>query len=150
MLEKLNKRIKKNEKGLTLVELLAVVVIIAIVGAIAFILIGNVISNSKKDAHIANAQQIIAATKLAESSGEVSEEDFEGGFKVIEDSNSTIDTLDEVLDPWTKEDYDSATVKKDDKKYKITLASSGDECNIDEKNEKELQQGRDTACESGS
>src|SRR5690625_5672536 len=59
----------KNERGITLVELLAVVVILAILGTIAFVLIGNVIENSKKDAHIANAQQLISAAKLYEADG---------------------------------------------------------------------------------
>ncbi len=55
----------KNERGLTLVELLAVIVILAIVAIIAFVFIGGVIENSKKDAHISNAQQIISAAKLS-------------------------------------------------------------------------------------
>lgn len=63
------KKVRKDERGLTLVELLAVVVILAIVAAIAFILIGNVIDNSRKDAHISNAQQLIASAKLYEANG---------------------------------------------------------------------------------
>ena len=45
-MRKMMKRFK-NEKGLTLVELLAVIVILAIVGAIAFVMIGNVMENAK-------------------------------------------------------------------------------------------------------
>lgn len=55
----------KNEKGLTLIELLAVVVILAIIAAIAIPAIGGLIDNSKKDAHAANATQMINAAKLA-------------------------------------------------------------------------------------
>ncbi|HZG60700.1 MAG TPA: type II secretion system protein [Anoxybacillus sp.] len=58
------KRLIKNEKGLTLIELLAVVVILGIISAIAVPSIGGLIDNSKKDAHVANAQQMINAAKI--------------------------------------------------------------------------------------
>jgi type IV pilus assembly protein PilA len=58
----------KNQKGLTLVELLAVIVILGILAAIAVPSIGGIIDNSRKDAHIGNAKQMVAAAKLAEAS----------------------------------------------------------------------------------
>jgi type IV pilus assembly protein PilA len=63
------KRLVKNERGLTLIELLAVIVILGIIVAIAIPAIGAIIDNSKKDAHIANAQQLANAARLAISSG---------------------------------------------------------------------------------
>lgn len=57
-------KVMKNERGLTLIELLVVIVIIGIIAAIAVVSIGNIIENSKRDAHITNAQQIVNAAKL--------------------------------------------------------------------------------------
>ncbi|WP_431307296.1 type II secretion system protein [Ferdinandcohnia quinoae] len=57
----------KNQNGLTLVELLAVIVILGIIAAIAVPSIGGIIDNSKKDAHIANAQQMVSGAKIAVS-----------------------------------------------------------------------------------
>jgi type IV pilus assembly protein PilA len=59
------RNILKNEKGLTLIELLAVVVILGIISAIAVPSIGGLIDNSKKDAHVANAQQMVSSARLA-------------------------------------------------------------------------------------
>lgn len=152
MFENVKRRLKKDERGLTLVELLAVVVILAIVAAIAFVIIGNVIANSKKDAHIANAQQIISSVKLAESSGDVTEGQLTstGGFDVIESKTPKLDTIGEVLDPWDKDIYDSVTVFKESGKYRITMSPNGPEgdkgCEISNRTEKQLQGDRDKAC----
>lgn len=65
----------RQQKGLTLVELLAVLVILGIVAAIAVPMIGNIISDSKDKAILADAQQILSGAKLAYSNGEYKKED---------------------------------------------------------------------------
>lgn len=54
----------KNEKGLTLIELLAVIVILAIIAAIAIPAIGNIIENSRYSAVKADANNVIAAANM--------------------------------------------------------------------------------------
>lgn len=63
MFEIMKKRIK-NEKGLTLIELLAVIVILAIVAAIAIPAIGNIIENSRYNAVKADAINVLNASNL--------------------------------------------------------------------------------------
>ena len=71
MMKLLKKRLK-NEKGLTLVELLAVIVILAIVAAIAIPAIGNIIENSRYNAVKADAINVLNAANLyfTENNGE--------------------------------------------------------------------------------
>lgn len=68
MLNTLKKRIK-NEKGLTLIELLAVVVILAIIAAIAIPAIGNIIENSRIKAIKSDAANIISAAEIYYTDG---------------------------------------------------------------------------------
>lgn len=53
-----------NEKGMTLIELLAVIVIIAIIAAIAIPAIGNIIDNSRVGAMKSDNLNAIAAAEL--------------------------------------------------------------------------------------
>ncbi|WP_052344220.1 prepilin-type N-terminal cleavage/methylation domain-containing protein [Bacillus ndiopicus] len=63
MFKTMKKRIK-NEKGLTLIELLAVIVILAIVAAIAVPAIGNIIDNSRYNAVKADGINVLNAANI--------------------------------------------------------------------------------------
>lgn len=54
----------KDQRGLTLIELLAVIVILAIILAIAVPAIGNLINRTDDRATVSDAAQVIAAAKL--------------------------------------------------------------------------------------
>jgi type IV pilus assembly protein PilA len=57
-------KVLKNEKGLTLIELLAVLVILGIIAAIAIPAIGNIIEDSREDAVKQDAIKILEAASL--------------------------------------------------------------------------------------
>ena len=153
MFKKQFQKLKKDQKGLTLVELLAVVVILAIVAAIAFVVIGNVIENSRKDAEVGNAQQMINAAKLYESSG--------GEISADGVSSATLQeqgALSKLTDPWTKErhpnnglvkvavsnitDSNNAVTGKE-KVYSVELAAANNKCTIEATEEQLNKRGRD-------
>lgn len=59
-----------NQKGLTLIELLAVIVILAIIAAIAVPAIGNIINNSRDKAILAETSNILAGARIAKNDNE--------------------------------------------------------------------------------
>lgn len=137
----------KNEKGLTLVELLAVIVILAVVAVIGFVMIGKVIENSKKDAHISQAIQMIESAKLQALSLDVDNHTFE--------FNDLLKDGEIFRDPWSKAEYvsadlTSAEVVKAGTTYTVNGFNSktADKCNIDGKDEQELleKNDRDDIC----
>lgn len=52
-----------NKKGLTLIELLGVIIVIGIIAAISFPAINGVISNSRKDTVVENAKTFVGAVE---------------------------------------------------------------------------------------
>ena len=96
MMKKLRSMLK-NERGLTLIELLAVVVILGIISAIAIPSIGGLINNSKKDAHLANAQMMVNAAKVAMTA----DEDIITEGKITYKNLLDGEYLETIKNPWT-------------------------------------------------
>ncbi len=110
MLERMKKMIKKN-KGFTLVELLAVIAILAIIVAIAVPTIGNVIGDSEEKAHEANVELIENAARLAHVSGLEVEDD--GGYSINElKNNGYLDELPKKVGENTYQPTDTVSVKE--------------------------------------
>ncbi|GAF64082.1 type II secretory pathway, pseudopilin PulG [Bacillus sp. TS-2] len=107
-MKKMVKRLK-NERGLTLVELLAVVVILGIIAAIAVPSIGMIIENSKKDAAVSNAQQILNAAQLYKAGSNSSESELK------HDQLKEYLEGDGIINPW-----DASTPITE---YSVTLTS---------------------------
>ncbi|MEQ2529387.1 type II secretion system protein [Bacillaceae bacterium CLA-AA-H227] len=114
MIKNLKKRLK-NQRGLTLVELLAVIVILGIISAIAVPSIGGIIEKSKEDAIKADALQVLNAAKLYVASNDVTEE-----TTLANATTTGVDgTLDDLLDTKPNTVY-SITITPDGGKYEYT------------------------------
>ena len=106
----------KDERGLTLVELLVVVVILGIIAAIAVVAIGGIIENSKKDAMVADAKQMVSAAKLYTASNpKAGTLTFLSTSKDADDKEVTskgdgANYLSNLKDPFNNKEYKTAQV----------------------------------------
>ncbi|WP_349408032.1 type II secretion system protein [Pseudalkalibacillus sp. SCS-8] len=87
MVEVLSERksVLKSQKGFTLVELLATIVILGIIAAIAVPSIGALMSNTKENAHEANIEQIEEAARLYVMAEDISSDDTVKVSKLVSD-----------------------------------------------------------------
>lgn len=92
MLKNLKKRLK-DQRGLTLVELLAVIVILGIIAAIAVPSIGNIIAKSKYDAAKADAIQVLNAAKMYAATNGVPTSDLTETSTELQEFISEIENL---------------------------------------------------------
>ncbi|MFL9650531.1 prepilin-type N-terminal cleavage/methylation domain-containing protein [Exiguobacterium chiriqhucha] len=119
----------KDERGLTLVELLVVVVILGIIAAIAVVAIGGIIENSKKDAMVADAKQMVSSAKIYTASNDVTDGtvlNYNGASSGTVDVSSYIGSL---KDPFKSSGgYNTATVTvtKTAEKYSYTVNLVGE------------------------
>ncbi|MFS0822530.1 pilin [Bacillus sp. 1P02SD] len=129
------KKYLKNQKGLTLIELLAVIVILGIIAAIAVPSIGKLIDNTKDKAKVAEAIQIIDAARLAHATNSnqttwthsAAEGDAEGTIYL----NDYLDSVDDTSYTVT---YDTDT-----KLYSISAHEANTVINSDPATEAQLE-----------
>jgi type IV pilus assembly protein PilA len=112
-------KILRNKKGVTLVELLAVVVILGIIAAIAVPTIGNLISNQQEKADIATLQNVVSSSKLYAIAEEtdifaLSELDTEGYIDFTGYEFGILSATNDNANIWVKVDGTTVTFHSDE------------------------------------
>ncbi len=127
MMKNLKKRLK-DQRGLTLIELLAVIVILGIIAAIAIPSIGGIIGKTKKDAKVAEGIQIINAAKMYTSVHSVS-----NGDTLVNSATSSV--LGDYLDNLKDNTFTVTISVGTDGKYTYTLTDHDSVALVDKNND---------------
>ncbi|ALS74300.1 hypothetical protein AUC31_03065 [Planococcus rifietoensis] len=134
----------KDQKGMTLIELLAVIVIIAIIAAIAIPAISNLIQNSREDALVADAQNVLSAANLyfAENSDEPTAElaaaSEDGTVAASDDLDGYLESYGNITSfTVTKENTDGNTV------IEFEGTAGSETYTVDAKTKAQLDAGRE-------
>lgn len=109
-----------NEKGMTLIELLAVIVIIAIIAAIAIPAIANVIENSRVGATKSDAQNIISAAAIANADLNDSK------FEIVSGTENELQTGDYINDMGSFSSIEIVELNADGEWLLTGTATAGD------------------------
>lgn len=129
----------KDERGLTLVELLVVVVILGIIAAIAVVAIGGIIENSKKDAMVADAKQMVSSAKLYTASNTVADGTVLNFDKTATTGTNVSSYINSLSDPFgTNYTTSTVTVAGSSGKYTYTVNLVGSEYKFVDKGEANL------------
>lgn len=128
----------RDERGLTLIELLVVVVILGIIAAIAVVAIGGLIENSRKDAVVSDAKQLVSAAKLYTSSNPIKPGDTvvlglyrsKDEFTPVAGKNEVkidkyVDSMEDPFDSPTPYTDAYVSVKEEDGKYTYSVTLKG-------------------------
>ena len=114
----------KNNKGFTLVELLAVVTILGILSSIAIIGVSKLIDKSKKDADEQQKQALIMAAKsyFQDNRGKLPRGDGASSSVTANDLKTSKYLKEDIIGSNKKScmDNSSVTIKKDGNKYVYT------------------------------
>jgi prepilin-type N-terminal cleavage/methylation domain-containing protein len=100
--------LKLNQKGLTLVELLAVIVIMGIIGLVAVLAIGQIIDKSKHQAFVANAHTLKDAASLYAKDSLLHDNELERVYyQTLYEQNM----IEKIKDPFTNKYLDPKSNK---------------------------------------
>ncbi|MGG3798286.1 type II secretion system protein [Metabacillus fastidiosus] len=127
------KKLVKNQRGLTLIELLAVIVILGIIAAIAVPAVNAIMNKSKEDALVLEARNVVNAAKMYVASKKPEEN------KTFRETDAKDEGLGEYLDNPPQSytitvnynngdyEYSTVTVKKNGKQETYNAESFEEE-----------------------